>query len=310
MKRAWAVAFTLLAGGTLASCASLLGADGDYEIAAASVAASSSASGSGGSGGDPAATVAASSSSASASSSASSGAGGAPSTSWHRYSFDMATKTWSSELLSNVWTGANAPPSTGIVATCHLDLFDKLLVFTDEGTLYTLEGGAWSTPMPATVLFKDPMHPEALKEVSHVPVGWEGTPSMPFTETLTLTNNPMYWIYDFTESGTKLDSAGNSAPPDGVNPSEPSSVTMTAQWTFSVWNKSVKGMADRYVTWSTFRNGLVYKKDGLNTWSSWPVASDPIWAGAPGAPDWTTLEAAYFDGNTDTGLGEIRFIGP
>ena len=317
MKSAWGFALTILSGAALASCASILGAGGDYELAASSSgvggATASATSSAVGAGGNPVTTVSASSASSSDASSGS-GSGGAGGgvvgpPSWHRYSFTMATGTWSSALLSSVWTGANAPPPSGVVATCHLDHFDKLLVFTADGMLHIQESSVWLPPVPAQSKFPEITNPAHLAGVYHVPSDWNLNPmAMPLLERLTFIDNPTYWGYNFTANNTAALVTQGIAK-DEASPGPPQASGRT-QWFFEVWNKTQIGQADGFALWSAYGDGNVYKLTADLAWSKWPVESGPIWAGKPGAPDWASLKAAYFLGHPADGIGTIVFIGP
>jgi hypothetical protein len=313
MKRSRGLAITLLGGGLLTSCASLLGADGDYQLAGSSsgsggatvIAASSGV----GTGGDPSTSMSVSGSSSESSSG--SGSGGAP-PSWHRYSFDMKTGTWSSALLSSVWTGPNAPPSSGIIAACHLDHFDKLLVFTDAGNLHIQDAGIWLPPVPTQTLFQEVTSPAGFADLYHVPSDWGTIPMMmPLFEQLVIVDNPAYWTYQ-----VHADNTATFVPPQGLfmaptQPSEPPLDTVKVKWAFNIWNKSKGPAADGWTVWPYNGDGNVYQADGGYNWLKWPIESAPIWAGKPGAPDWATLTAAYFLlGQSQDGTGTVALIGP
>ena len=230
--------------------------------------------------------------------------------SWHRYSFDMAAGAWSNVLLSSAWTDPNAPPSTGIVAACHLDHFDKLLVFTDAGMLHIQDGGVWLPKVPVQTIFPQIINPAQIADLYHVPSEWNVTPTtMPLTEQLVILDNPTYWLYDFSSNNTA--SFGKQdviSPPD--QPSAPPQDSVKTQWFFSIWNKSQVGGADGYTGWTSYGDGSVYKLGADAVWSKWPIASVPFWVGKPGAPVWSTITAAYFVGNSADGIGTIVFIGP
>lgn len=318
MKRAWATAMTIVSGALLASCATLLGAGGDYELAASSSGSGPGGAGGGtatsaaGTGGDPATTVSVSvASSSSESSSGSGGAGGMMGPpSWHRYSYDMAAGAWSSALLENVWIGPNAPPTSGIVASCHLDHFDKLLIFTDAGMLHIQDAGVWLPPVLAKSLFPQILDPAGIADLYHVPSDWNMEPmAMPLVEGLVIVDNPTYWLYDFSSNNAVKFTQQGVVPPAN-QPSAPPQDTVKARWFFSIWNKSQIGMPDGYVTWSSYGDGFVYKLDADILFSKYPAASAPLWAGKPGAPDWSTLTAAYFLAHPADGIGTVVFIGP
>ncbi len=318
MKRVWATAITIVSGGVIASCATLLGAGGDYELTGSSTSAGgagvSTASSSAGTGGDPATTVSVAVSSSSDSSSSTGGAGGSVVVppSWHLFSFDMQAGTWSSALLQDVWVGPNAPPSTGIIATCHLDHFDKLLVFTDAGMLHIRDSGVWLAPVLAQSVFPEITHPAKIADLYHVPSDWNVTPmAMPLKEGLVISDSPTYWLYDFNSDNTATFGKQDIlAPP--MQPAEPPQSTVKVQWYFTIWNKSKIGTGDGYAGWGAFGDGYVYRLGADNVWAKWPIDSipAPLWGGKPGAPVWSTLTAAYFLGPTTTGIGTVVFIGP
>lgn len=313
MKRAWGITLTILAAGTLAACASIIGVDGDYEVAASSSGSSAGGGttvsvtvGVGGSGGDPTTNASVAVSTASGAG----GGGGAPPTSWHRYSFSMTTGTWSSAPLSSVWTGPNAPPSSGIVAACHLDHFDKLLVFTDTGMVHIQEASVWLPPVSAQTLFPQITNPGKIADLYHVPSDWNVTPmAMPLLEGLVIADNPTYWTYDFTANNIATFGTQGVIPPP-MQAAEPPQDSVKTQWYFTIWNKSKIGTADGYTGWSSSGDGYVYELGADAVWSKWPIESGPLWAGKPGAPDWASLKAAYFIGHPADGIGTIVFIGP
>ena len=286
MKRAWGIAVTILRGGVIASCATRLGADGDSELAAASSGSGGAgvSSSSAGTGGDPApstsTSVSVSSSSSDSSSASSGGAGGGVvgPVSWHRYSFDMKTSTWSSTLLSSDWTGSNAPPSSGIIAACHLISFDKLLVFTAAGMLYIQDSGVWLPPKLTHFVFPDLAEPAMIADLYHLPSELNMPPMvMPLTEQLVIVDVlPTIWTYQFDSSNTISVGVQNTIPPpDKAN--QPPWDTVRVQWAFNIWNKSKAGTPDVYATWGAFGDGYVYERLYNDTWLKWPVESSPLW---------------------------------
>lgn len=231
--------------------------------------------------------------------------------SWRRYSFDMSTGTWSSAALNSVWTGLNAPPTTGIIAATHLDHFDKLLVIADNGKLYVQEGSVWQSPVNMSARFPELASPTTVAVLGHVPGGWnEVPPPQPLIETLTFLDNPLVDYFNYYANNTASHAEHIVISEDGIPPAPPQ-MTGRAQWSFEIWNKSQIGYADGFSIWQSYGDGYLYKFTASFEWTRYPVEGGPIWAGKPNAPDWATLEAAYFVSNAAyDGKGIIVFIGP
>src|SRR2546423_1602847 len=75
--------------------------------------------------------------------------------SWKRYQYSLLQQTWSDPvLLSDIWTGPNAPPPRGISAAVELADEVRLLVFADDGTFYLQADGDWRPPQRIADAFK------------------------------------------------------------------------------------------------------------------------------------------------------------
>jgi hypothetical protein len=230
--------------------------------------------------------------------------------SWHRYTFDRASGAWSTAQLSSVWTGPNAPPSSGIVATSHLDHFDKLLVFTDGGMLHVQEAGAWKPPVATHGVFPEIAAPTAINALYHVPSDWNVTPpAQPLAEGLTFSIGAAYWMYDYHADGTATFTSSGTIAQDPPSPGPPQA-TGAPQWFFEIWNQSKVGTPEGMSVWGAYHDGYVYEMDATFAWYRWPVEAGPLWAGKPGAPDWATLRSAYFIGHPPDGMGVLVLLGP
>lgn len=285
--------------GDLAASSSSSASSSSGDVASSSSSGASSSGGGVGGAGGGSATSSASSSSSSA---------GAP-PSWNEYSFDMATGTWSTVPLSAVWTGANAPPTTGIMAAERFYHFPKLLVFADNGMLYVQDKGAWQPPVPIQARFPEVDTPMSIDGIYSVPSDWNISPmGMPLYEGMTFVRNPTAWAYKYFENDT-TEFVTTVTLADAPPPAAPQG-TGKALWIFAIWNISQVGQPDGFVGWEQFNNGFVYKLDATFNWTEYPVADGPIWAGKPGAPPWATLRAAYFKGDPQNGQGVVVLLGP
>jgi hypothetical protein len=210
-----------------------------------------------------------------------------------------------------VWTGVNAPPTTGIIAATHLDHFDKLLVLADNGKFYVQEGGVWRSPVNTSARFPALSSPTTVGALSHVPGGWNDVPPpQPLVEEISFLDNPDvdYYLYNADNTG---DYEGHVLVTKDVLPPGPPQMTGHIQWNFEVWNKPKIGTGDGFVAWMSYGDGYLYKFPADFKWERWPVEAGPLWGGKPNAPPWNTLEAAYFVGNpAQDGTGVIVFIGP
>ena len=140
----------------------------------------------------------------------------------HRYSFDMATAIWSNALLKNVWTDPNAPPSTGIIAACQLDDFEKLLVFTNTGMLYIQNSGVWKQPTQISIVFPDVTEPAKIADLYHIPSELEMPPTgAPFHEDLVIVGAQACWSYEFYPDNTVKSTGINLPFPMPTLPDDP-----------------------------------------------------------------------------------------
>jgi len=239
------------------------------------------------------------------------GSGGAPSgggtggvggtSSWTLYAYNWGNGTWSAPTaLDLTWSGANAPPSTGIAAATQLEHFDRLLVFTDAGKMHVRAAGTWLAPVSTASKFPA-LAAVSLKSVYHV----ASPPGQPLSESLTFVANPQAFIYAYAADDTvKLDSQvtmKDEAPPG------PPQGSGTVLWDFEVRDPALWGTsADYFRGYYGYANGTLYQFDAAFAWKSWPLSSAPIFAGKPNAPSPTKMRAAWFDAK----LNRAYFAGP
>jgi len=215
--------------------------------------------------------------------------------SWTQYDFSFQSGTWSSAPLCELWTGSNAPPPFGIAAAEQLSDFDRLIVVTDDSTVYIREAGMWLPPTPAAQLFPGLASVDAIYHIPHAwTVHWD--PTAPFEESLTIMSRPDYRIYSyrddnsvsFTESGVMVDEALPG----------PQQATSRCYWSFNILDLSQVGEPGAYLFYFEYDDGYVYVANAAFEWSRWSVAQSPLWAGKLGAPTPGTVRAAWYEQNT------------
>lgn len=215
------------------------------------------------------------------------------------YRYDLGAGSWSKIPLANVWTGANAPPPTGIVAAVQLELYDRLLVFTAAGKYYLRSDGIWQKPVATTQVFAA-LSGLSLGSVYELP----SAPGDPPDETLTFVANPTAVLYQY-HSNDAVVYGKTVTMKDDPPPAAPQK-SGTVLFDFEVRKPSAYGQADYVHLYSGYADGHLYRFDAAFNWVSWPFAQSPFWNGKANAPDPTTLTAAW----TEAKLGIVDFVGP
>ncbi|MBX3185123.1 MAG: hypothetical protein KIT72_00095 [Polyangiaceae bacterium] len=198
----------------------------------------------------------------------------------HLYRLQFPGLTWDSQLLSNAWTGPNAPPPCAEIATVFNAYdFNQLMVFTTTGQLYLREDSVWRAPVPATSRFQE--LPATLDAVYQLPWTWLGTPT-PETQ-VTFSSSPIAYRYTYHGNGnTPLAELINQGPAHVRN-----------RWAFE--------RIDPPITPSTtgvlvhFVNDELHHMDMSVQVTSWPHPSSHPYFSQRGAPDATRCTAAWFD---------------
>lgn len=253
------------------------------------------APGNGGVAGSDAASVGGSAGSASGGT-AGQATGGAPS--WTLWTYKMADGTWSQLPVSSVWSGANAPPSSGIVAVTQLEHFDRLLVFGEDGNFYLRADGAWQPPVPISAKFPA-LAPLTLGTVFHV----SSPPSTALDEELTFAANPTAVIYAY-HSNDSVVFVDQVTMKDDPSPAPPQN-SGTAVFDFEIRDPAKYGQADYYIFYTFYDDGNLYRFNAAFDWLKWPVLASPFWNGKPNAPNPSSLRAAWFDAK----YARAQFVG-
>lgn len=228
-----------------------------------------------------------------------SGGSGGTGQSWMLYRYDLGAGSWSKIALSKVWTGANAPPPYGVVAATQLEHYDRLLVFSSSGRFYLRSNGTWQPPVKTTQAFP------ALANLSVT--GVDQLPSAPGAtpdEEITFVANPTAVLYAY-HSNDAIVYEKTVTMTDDPAPAAPQG-SGHALYFFERRDANQYGTAGYYYLYSGYDDGNLYRFDASFTWKSWPAKQSPMWSGKVGAPDPSTLTAAW----TEAGLGIVDFVGP
>lgn len=218
--------------------------------------------------------------------------------SWHRYSLDTATGTWSQVPLDEIWVGDNAPPSTGIAAMTSLTHFDRLFVISDEGMLYEQADGVWLTP--ESVARRFPAAADlSVNAMVHTP-GQESDD----VEELFLIATPVAVVYrQFENGGLELAQVADLVDAEGEAPQG----TVENLWIIGRAEPEGIGMDADWLIWHMgFANDELWRFNAAFDWVSAPLDDNEYFTGSAGEPDPFSVEAAYYD----DAFGRAHFIAP
>jgi hypothetical protein len=191
---------------------------------------------------------------------------------------------WSRAAVSTVWSGANAPPPTGIVSAEETSTGSRLMVFTSNGNYHEFRGGAWQTPVAATARFGANLASTAISATSTGRFQPEG-------DTLIITSNenpPRGWQYLLPESGElNLSASPFFVTDESSMPNAPPQHTTPMTWGFGETRAPYPTTPDAHVAWKRV-NGLVYQL-WFGTGYEYPFAptpdtTSPLVAGTAGTP--------------------------
>ncbi len=270
--------------------------DASFPDAAGGTSSDASVGGSGGSGGSGGTGGIGGSSGTGATGGSGGGTGGLPGSTL--YTYNVNAGTWSSVPLASAWNGTNAPPSSGIVAVTQLEHFDRLLVFT-ASTFYLRANGIWQPPVLTTQKFPA-LTGLTLRSVFHV----ASPPGMPLDEGITFVSNPVAISYSY-HSNDAVVYVDQITMNDEPSPGAPQ-YSGTQVFDFEIRDPAKYGAADYYLFYLYYTDGKLYQFDAAFNWLSWPASQSPFWNGKPGAPNPSSIVAAWFD----QGYQRVELIGP
>jgi hypothetical protein len=211
---------------------------------------------------------------------------------WHRYSFNFVDQTWSAPVrLEDLWAGPNAPPPRGIATAVELSDFDRLLVFSDDGTYYLQADGAWRPPAPIARAWA-PMA-SVPRSAYHVPYAFARLvdPTAPDREGITFLDEPNAFLFYYTKDDRiGFDQSRPLTPADGGPPASAKS-----RWAFEVLDLANADPAKRYKNFTAYDDGSFVEFDAAFARTITPLAESFMFKNKANAPDPAVITAAYFD---------------
>ncbi len=207
------------------------------------------------------------------------------------YSYFEQTGVWGTPIpLDQFWgVSPNAPPARGIASVLQISVFDRLIVFTDNGMVYRRAAGVWMPSQPIAAVFST-LVGVVPTSTYHVRDGTGGATKVG----ITALKNPTAYLFDYSSSDVVTvgavvplnDEPGNGAPQK----------TGTSEWDFEIFDLTKYGVD---ASWSQFYVSYgsdVYRLDGAGGWTKWQKAKFPYFLGKAGAPIAKNIRAAFYSG--------------
>jgi hypothetical protein len=228
--------------------------------------------------------------------------------SWQLHSFDYFQDAWSSVDLATIWTGPNAPPPRGVAAATELMDVDRLMIIADDGTYYVRANGVWQPPRKGGDVW--PLLPPTVDSIYNVGRKFFVTldPAAPYEESITFTSGSQAYIYRFiydadpAKDAIVFNTQATTKDTDGGAPQG----TQKNVWNFEIADPQNPKPEDRAVLYAAYTDGTLWRFDAHLQWTSMLPADCPVWTGRPGAPDFSTIRAAFYS----QGSRSVRLIGP
>jgi hypothetical protein len=226
---------------------------------------------------------------------------------WQLHSFDYFADAWSSVELATIWTGPDAPPPRGIAAATELMDVDRLMVISDDGTYYVRANGAWQPSRKGSDVW--PLLPATVDSIYNLGHKFYVTldPAAPNEEKVTFVSGSQAYIYRFiynadpAKDAIVFDSQVPTKDTDGGAPQG----SQKSTWNFEVADPQNAKPEDRAVLYGAYTDGSFWRFNAYLEWSSMPPADCPLWIGRPGAPDFSTIRAAFYSASRS-----VRLVGP
>jgi len=209
------------------------------------------------------------------------------------YTRELESGAWSSVDLDDVWTGASAPPTDGILGAVSLTHFNRFIVFSDDGYTYQKMEGAWIEPVLTDDLFPV-IGTRGIEAVSHRASHFD-----PLGETLVIragAHDILYQIYengnvDFVQDLQLMDDLGGG----------PLQATWQLAWAFTRTNLAEPG-EDWVQLYELYTNNVsysFYSKNGSGVWLSLPPLNNEFFTmGTLGEPNPLQAVATWYDDDT------------
>lgn len=198
--------------------------------------------------------------------------------------------------LSEVWSGANAPPPRGILAASQKYDNDDLLVWADDGNFYLRLGTAWQAPVPIATAFP------GLTASNLACVEMYQSQSGGHYSLLVATSGttPLH-AYGYDLSPTNVIVADSGNPYDIGAVSDPEGApqeSVACGWSLVV-QKAYLGTPQWVVFYRQYDSKLYLYDGGSGHYvSNWDDAASPLWMASGTAPAPNTVVAGFRSGST------------
>ena len=237
------------------------------------------------------------------------GAGGSQPTSWSLYhrNWGGGSTVFSSQLLSDAWQGANAPPSEGIIAADVSQEYSptNLFVVDEGGTLYVQQGSTWLLPRPVSSVF-----PGVDGTQINCMTLWRPTAGSAQTVEIIARgsgNQKLAYFFNLTlpNLGVTADAGNPILITDDGNPESPPQHQSDCNWMISR-QTAFLGTAHWVVFYMQYELNAYELDGGDATWTNMgPAGQSGLWGSQPASgPTPGTVTAAWLDGN------DLYFVAP
>jgi hypothetical protein len=223
--------------------------------------------------------------------------------------------TWSSTAVSQLFSGPNAPPPWGIVASEQTTDGTRLFVLRSDGTMYERRNGVWQVPSAASTLFSTtPVSQKVPQVCDEAPLPSTAITSMAkgrfyADEVFILSTDespPRSYQYTVQESGSfaiQFTGCSDAIPPEdpeGMTNNEAPQHLAGIDWSFGMFVAPYPTTPDSQTIFKVM-SGTVYEywAGSSNFIYPFPPVSEAESAlaidGLDGAPAPGSVEAAHYD---------------
>ncbi|MBL9027580.1 MAG: hypothetical protein JNL21_35640 [Myxococcales bacterium] len=171
-----------------------------------------------------------------------------------------ASGAWSSQAVSEVFTGAGAPSPTGIVSAEQTTNGSRLFVFKDDGTIYERRAGAWQPPTTFAMILA--AAPQPCPAVFAAPIastvrGDVGNAGADLFITSTDESPTRFVQYEVSRTGGQISNAACGFVPDDSSQGGPMQNLIPAKYAFGDQRGAYATIKDA-VTFFKVHQGTVY----------------------------------------------------
>ncbi|EDM76519.1 hypothetical protein PPSIR1_23229 [Plesiocystis pacifica SIR-1] len=212
---------------------------------------------------------------------------GEPECTRSRYRYSFNNGSWEEVPLSQVWTGANAPPcSVEPRGVTYFEEWDQLFVFGADDMFYHRIQGQWQTPEPMS----DSFGVIAGLDIDDAAMVPEISPQEPAR--INFSKRPFNYIYEVYENGSAVYMQTMEVA-DAQPPGAPLA-SVDRNWDVAWADPALIGQDPEWlIIYLHLDNDMLYRFDAGFQWMSWPELSNPIFTGDSSEPDPDGLESGW-----------------